>query len=101
MNVRDVWFTGTNQITLVAFKNIDILLIYVPNKARMPIFGHTFVGHNSAIFGLIWLKSETQETIIFRLVKINPSYHAYIQILNFWTGFGKKVGVVATQVPTG
>ena len=44
-------FTGTNQITLVSFKNIDIWLSYGPNKAHMPIFLQTIFGYNSAIFG--------------------------------------------------
>ena len=58
-------FTGKNQITLVSLKNIDIWLSYGPNKARMPIFGHAFSGHNSAIFGPIGLKilMGSQETI--------------------------------------
>ena len=39
-------FTVTDQITLVPFKNIDISPSYVPNKAHIPLFGHTFFGHH-------------------------------------------------------
>ena len=46
-------FTGTNQITFISFKNIDIWPSYGPNEVRMPIFGHTYFGHNSAFFGPI------------------------------------------------
>ena len=48
--------TSKNQITLVLLKNINIWLSYSPNMACMPIFGHTFFGHDSAIFGTIVLK---------------------------------------------
>ena len=53
-------------------QNIDIWPSYGPNKAYMPIFGHTYFGYNSAIF------MEAQETIIYRLVMRNPSYKAYL-----------------------
>ena len=50
--------------------------------AHMPIFGLTFFGHNSAIFGSIGQKfvMGTQETTIYRLVIRNPSYDAYFFI---------------------
>ena len=71
--------TGTNQIKLVSFKNIYIWLRNGQKMARMPIFGHTFFGHNSAIFGPIGLKigMRTQETVIYRLVVKFFSYDAY------------------------
>ena len=51
----------------------------------MPIFGHTFFGHELAIFGPIRLKilKGTQETIIYRLVVRNPSYDFYFLVLIF------------------
>ena len=73
--------TSKNQITLVLLKNINIWLSYSPNMACMPIFGHTFFGHDSAIFGTIVLKNvkRTQETIIYRLVNGDGSV-----MLNIW-----------------
>ena len=47
-------FNGTNQMMLVSYKNNNIWPGYGQNMARMPIFGHTFLG--------------TQETITYRLV---------------------------------
>ena len=35
---------------------------------------------------------EAQETIIYRLIKINPSYHAYFQILNILVRIWRKNG---------
>ena len=58
---------------------------------HMPIFGHTFFGHKSAIF------SRIQETIIYRLVLINPSYEANISFLIFWATFGGKMGVASVH----
>ena len=54
------------------------------------------------LFGPIGLKfiKVTQETIIYRLVKRNPSYHAHFYIQLIWAGFGGKMGVVTTQTPT-
>ena len=59
---------------------------YGQNKVRKPIFGHTFFGHNSAIFGLIGLRifMGTPETINYRLMTINSSYDTYISFLIFW-----------------
>ena len=98
---------GTNQITLVSFKNIDIWLIYGPNKSYMPIFEHTFLSHyNSAIITqpflgqLDWkIVMGTQETIIYRLVIRNPKYDAYFSFLIFYATFGGKIGVVTTCAP--
>ena len=58
--------------------------------ARMPIFGHTFFVHNSAIFWPIGLKifKGTQDTFIYRLVVRNLSYDAYFSVLIFWVTFG-------------
>ena len=72
-------FTGTIQITLISFKNINIWLSYGPNKTRKPIllFGHTFLGHNPAIFGPIGLN------IIYRLMMRNPRCDAYFPFLIF------------------
>ena len=63
----------------------------------MPIFGHTFFGHNSAIFGPIGQKivMQTQENIIY------PSYDAYFSVLIFWATFGGKIGVATTHAPYG
>ena len=36
-------FTSTHKITLVSL-GIYLNISYGPNKARMPIFGHTFFG---------------------------------------------------------
>ena len=45
----------------------------------MPIFGHTFFGHNSATFEPIGLKifKGTQGTTIFLLMMRNPSFDVY------------------------
>ena len=50
--------------------------------ACMPIFGHTFFAHNSAIFGPIGLEilMGTQETIIYRLVVRKQNYDAHFYI---------------------
>ena len=37
----------------------------------------------------------TQETIIYRLVVINPSYDAYFSFLIFWVTFCDKLGVAS------
>ena len=45
---------------LVSFKNIDSCPSYGPNKARTPLFGLTYFGRSSAIFGQIRLKIFTR-----------------------------------------
>ena len=77
---------------LVSFKNILIWPSCGQNMAHMPIFGHLFFGHNSAIFWLIGLKISmgTQETIIYRLVVRNLSYVAYFLVLIFLATFAGK-----------
>ena len=84
---------GTNQMVLVSFKNIHIWPSYGQKMACMTIFGYTFFGHNSAIFWPIGLKFciETPETIINRLVAINPSCDAYFLFSFFWAIFGGKI----------
>ena len=42
-------------MVLVSFKNIHIWPSYGQKTVCMPIFGHTFFGHHSAIFGIIEL----------------------------------------------
>ena len=54
------------------------------------------LNHRKYVIGLKILM-ETQEIIIYRLVKRNPTYHKYFQILICWAGFGRKMGVVTTQ----
>ena len=72
-------------MVLVSFKNIYIWPSYGQKMARMPIFGLSFFGHNSAISGPIGLKvfKGVQETIIYRLVMRNLSYDAYFSVLFF------------------
>ena len=84
INHRQYVIYYTYQMTWVPFKNNVIWQSYGTNKAHMPIFGHMFL----AIFWPIGLKMfmGTQETIIYRWVKRNPSYHDYFQILIFWAG---------------
>ena len=67
--------------------------------ARMPTFGHTFFGHNSASCWPIRLEifMGTQETIIYRLVVRNSSYDAYFSVLIFRATFGGKMGVATTR----
>ena len=62
-------------MVLVSFNKIHIGPSYGQKMARMPIFGHTFFGHNSAISGPIRLKffMGVQETIIYVLVMSNLS----------------------------
>ena len=61
--------------------NIYIWPSYCEKMARVPIFGHAFFGHHSAIFGLIGLTffMGAQETIIYRLMMRNTSYGAYLE----------------------
>ena len=80
-------------MVLVAFKNIDTWPSYGQKMVHMPIFGHTFFGHYSAISGPIGLKyfMGVQDTIIYRLVmRIEKSklYNAYFSVLIFWATFG-------------
>ena len=65
------------------------------NLDSMPIYGHTFFGHNSAIFWLIKLKFRmvTQETIIYRLTMRNKGYGHIFDIWIFGPLFGPKKGV--------
>ena len=86
-------------MALVSFKNIDIW----PKMARMPIFGHTFFGHNSTIFGQIELKffMGVQETIIYRLVMRNLRNDAYFLIFDFLGHFGRENGRVHHACPIG
>ena len=58
-------------MVLVSFKNIHIW----QKMARMPIFEHTFISHNSVI-GLKYFMG-VQETIIYRSMMRNLSYNAY------------------------
>ena len=66
------------------------------------IFGHTYFGHKSAIFGAIGLKIllGTQETIIYRLVMRNLNYDLFF-VLDFWATNGGKIGVAITRAPNG
>ena len=51
-----------------------------PQNLNYSIYGHTFFGHNLAIFcliGLIFLV--TQETIIYRLVMRNHDFNAFLE----------------------
>ena len=66
-------------------------------KANYSIHGHTFFGHNSAIFGPIGLKffMGTQGTIIYRLLLRNQCFGLYLPISIFWVLFG------ATPAPLG
>ena len=72
-------------------------------KANYSIYGHTFFGHNSAIFGPIGLKffMGTQGTIIYRLLLRNQCFGLYLPISIFWVLFGGKMGVAATPAPLG
>ena len=72
-------------------------------KANYSIYGHTFFGHNSAIFGPIGLKffMGTQGTIIYRLLLRNQCFGLYLPISIFWVLFGGKMGVAATLAPLG
>ena len=54
-----------------------------PKMTRMPIFGHRFFGHISAIFEVKIFKG-TQETLVVR----NPSYDAQFSS-NFWRENGR------------
>ena len=69
--------------------------------AYMPIFGHTFFGHNSSISEPIGLKflMGVQETIIYRLVMRNISYGAYFSFLIFLATFWEKMGVATILTP--
>ena len=62
----------------------------------MPIFGHTYFDHNSAIFGQIGLKifMGTQETFIYRLLIENQSCDPYLSFLNFLGHFWRENGRV-------
>ena len=83
INHNQYVISGTNQIKLVSFKNIDIWPSYGPNKPRLPIFGHTYFDHDSGIFGPIGLINY-MGTIIYRLVIKNISYDTYSSFLIFW-----------------
>ena len=69
----------------------------------MPIYGHTFFGHNAAILRQTVVKFfiGTRGTIIYRVVVINPSNDAYFSFLNFRATFGGKMGVATTRAPNG
>ena len=71
----------------------------VPQNTNYSIYGHTFFGHNSAIFKLIWLKFflGTQGTIIYRLVVKNHDFDAFLKK----SIFSNKMGVAAMLAPTG
>ena len=73
---------------LISLKNTYIWKSYEPNKAHMPTHEHTFSGHNSASFGLIELKlfMGAHESIIYRLIKRNLMFNAYIPVFIFWAG---------------
>ena len=50
-------FAGANRVTWVSFADVDIWPSDGTNKAYMPIFGHTYFGHNnSANLGPIGLR---------------------------------------------
>ena len=72
-------------------------------KANYSIYGHTFFGHNSAIFGTIGLKffMGTQVTIIYRLLFRNQCFGPYLPISILRVHFGGKMGVVAYPAPLG
>ena len=81
-------------MVLVSFKNIHIWLSYGQKVMRMPIFGHTFFGHNSAISGPSGPKffMGVKNIIIYRLVMRNLSYNTQFSFLIFWATFGGKMG---------
>ena len=69
---------------------------------RMPIFGHTFFGHNSAISGPIGLKFFMGfQTIIYRLVMRNLRLRSLFFSFDFRATFGRKMGVATTRAPNG
>ena len=67
----------------------------------MPIFGHTFFGHNSAVFGSIKLQffEGAHETIIYRLIMRNQDYEACFSFFILWATFGGKMGMTTTRAP--
>ena len=68
----------------ITVHNLDIFAAIEPNKAL--VFGHTFFGHYSAIFGAIIMKffMEAQKTLK------NPWYHAFYfdSFVPFWRKSG-------------
>ena len=80
-----------------SFKNIDIKLCYSPDKTPMPIFGHSFFGHNSAIFEPINLKFFW----LARRLSLSIDKCGLFFIVDFWASFGRKMGVATTCAPCG
>ena len=70
-------------MALISFENIDIWPSYGQTIVCLPIFEHTYFGHNSAISGPPGLKffMGVQETIFYRLVMRNLCYDAYFSVL--------------------
>ena len=81
-------------MVFVSFKNI-----YIWTKmARMPIFGHTFFSHYSAMFGQIWLifyGSSADHYLSIGEIQV------MMLIFNFWATFGGKMGVATTHASDG
>ena len=90
-------FNGTYRKMLASLK-IMMFGQVIAKKWRACLYlGLLFFGHDSVIFERIWLNfCEVPESIIYRLVMKNPSYHTYSLILTFWVTFGGKMSVTTT-----
>ena len=62
-----------------------------PQNINYSINGHTFFGHNSAIFCPIGLETflVTHKIIIYRLVMRNCDFDAFLKISYFWRENGR------------
>ena len=91
-------FDSNNWINLVLLKILrfgQVIGQKIPKNPNYSIYGHTFFGHNSAIFWPIGLKFfvGTNETIIYWLLVRNQCYTAQFLISNFWALIGGEKGL--------
>ena len=73
------------------------IFMFGQKMARMPIFGHTFFGHNSANWAKKFYGSSGDHHLSIGDEKSKLQYLFFI----FWATFGGKMGVAITRAPNG